>query len=375
MFRSAFAAILALVPIQSSAADSECAAASADFGCYMAKAAHLVVRERGNLGWSGQAYMTRDFDYGSTKIRANPSKISFPTRRPGDERISCNGAVLETWFKSIQLYQADHPNWKPEDVIPASHWNSESLKYPRAHINMYEIMEMPPVETLLRGNVNLDPELRNDLLAYDVKSVAHGLERFGLAEVIPIAALEAGDVITFDRKTYDVYQGRMTAKENFHSTHSAIFISWLDENQQEVAQYSRAKGFKYVSSQTNDGGSGLGYRWAYFSGFCPQDPSNVIGANDKRYCPDQRRQDTGSYTPAFPKQKPRQKSDCCVIHANAAEHSRGIVAGRIRSPTHWSEYAEKQRLNEERFNALVGGVKASLSERVASNRQRKRDSE
>ncbi|WP_338834456.1 hypothetical protein [Bradyrhizobium septentrionale] len=371
MFRSIVTGLTVLAAVQgAAAADSGCGAASVDFGCYMAKAAHRVVKERGNLGWSGQAYMTRDFNYGSSKIKANPDKSSFPTRRPGDERISCNGAVLEIWFKAIELYQADYPDWRPDEVIPAKHWNSESLKYPRAHIDMYEILEMPPVETLLKAKQdgNLDPELRNELLAYDVKSVAHGLQRFGLAEVIPISNLKAGDVITFDRKTYDVYRGRMTSKENFHSTHSAIFISWLDENQQEISQYSGAKGFKYVSSQTNDGGSGLGYRWAYFSGFCPQDPSNVVRERDERYCPDQRKQDTGNYTSAFPKQKSGQKSDCCIIHSNAAGHTRGIVVGRIKAPNHWTEYETKQKLNEEKFNALVERVKAALSERVASNR-------
>ena len=196
--------------------------------------------------------------------------------------------------------------------------------------------------------------LRKDIRAFESRSIAHALNRFGIADPVTVAEMSPGDVLTFNRDVLKVKNGVEISEAWTGTQHSVIFMGWVGQDQKDAASFAAAKGFKYVSSQSNPNHqTGFGLRWAYFSGFCPQDPENTIKPTDKRSCPDQRKKDNGGDGPNFPKQLPGQKSDCCVVRKDGGLTKEGLKAGRLRDPSTWSaRFNEKAPLIKNELNAL-----------------------
>ncbi|MEQ1716144.1 MAG: hypothetical protein ABL907_09200, partial [Hyphomicrobium sp.] len=155
-----------------------------------------------------------------------------------------------------------------------------------------------------------------------------------------------------------------------------VFMGWLDGSElksddwDEMARptsvtFANAKGFKYFSSQSNwtpdqtlaVRRSGLSVRFAYFSGFCPQDAQNKVEGGDKRYCPDQRHQDKRAFTPAFPQLTLRMRTDCCVISRDAeltstSNNEQGLRGGRVFAPSQWGDYSMRRSVVEREYAAI-----------------------
>jgi hypothetical protein len=337
-----------------------------DFTCTLRTTADDIVKApsnggRGNLGWCENGTFTRDLTY----MRAGVPISRKPVGQCAgiDTATSCNGAVFEILVEALNKYSGQ-PGSAPV-TIPAATWQDTSLADLRAHIFMYEPGEMSPFSeqkvkingqefTFNKGSnlQDFSEDLRRDIRAFESKSIVHALSRFGLAVSIHATDLRPGDVLTFNRDVKIVRDGVETDAWT-GTQHSVIFMGWVGQDQKDAASFAAAKGFKYVSSQSNPNRkTGFGPRWAYFSGFCPQDPENRIKPSDKRSCPDQRKDDDGGDGPNFPKQLPGQKSDCCVARKDGGLTGEGLKAGRLRDPSTWSA----------RFNELAPSIKIDLDE-------------
>jgi hypothetical protein len=365
-FICAFGSFLLLgsVSVPGSLAAESCS----DFTCTLRTTAEEIVKaplplnkgRRGNLGWCENGTFTRDLMYMNpdVKISRKPTGLCAGV----NTATSCNGAVFEILVEALNKYSS-RPG-SASVTVPAATWQNTSLADLRAHIFMYEPGEMSPFSeqkikingrefTFNKGSnlQDFSDDLRRDIRAFESKSIAHALNRFGLADSITAAALRPGDVLTFNRDVKKVKDGVET--DDWTGTqHSVIFMGWVGQNQ-EAASFAAAKGFKYVSSQSNPNHqTGFGLRWAYFSGFCPQDPENRIKPADKRSCPDQRKDDNGRDGPNFPPQTLGQKSDCCVTQKEGGLTSEGLKAGRLRDPSTWSA----------RFNELAPSIKNDLDD-------------
>lgn len=337
-----------------------------DFTCTLRTTAEALVKApskggRGNLGWCESGTFTRDLTYmrPGVKISRKPAG-----RCDGvNTATSCNGAVFEILVEALNKYSSRADS--APVAVPAATWQNTSLADLRSHIFMYEPGEMSPFseqkfkisgrEFTFNKDSNLQDfseDLRRDIRAFESKSVAHALNRFGLADSVNATDLRPGDVLTFNRDVKIVRDGVETDAWT-GTQHSVIFMGWVGQDQKDAASFAAAKGFKYVSSQSNPNRkTGFGRRWAYFSGFCPQDPENRIKPSDKRSCPDQRKDDDGGDGPNFPKQLPGQKSDCCVARKDGGLTNEGLKAGRLRDPSTWSA----------RFNELAPSIKTGLDE-------------
>jgi hypothetical protein len=337
-----------------------------DFTCTLRTTADDFVKVpsnggRGNLGWCKNGTFTRDLTY----MRAGVTISRKPVGQCAGIKTatSCNGAVFEILVEALNKYSS-RPDSAPV-TIPAATWQNTSLADLRAHIFMYEPGDMSPFseqkfkingqEFTFNKDSNLQDfsdGLRRDIRAFESKSIAHALSRFGLADSINAADLRPGDVLTFNRDVKKVKDGVETNAWT-GTQHSVIFMGWVGQDQKNAASFATAKGFKYVSSQSNPNHkTGFGLRWAYFSGFCPQDPENTIKPTDERSCPDQRKDDSGRDGLNFPKQLSGQKSDCCVARKDGGLTSEGLKAGRLRDPSTWSG----------RFNELAASIKNDLDE-------------
>lgn len=335
------------------------------FNCYVVSAAHRMVSERASAGYCAKGSSTRDLDYGTTKNAIPQLRTKYCSEEKGRPNgISCNGAVFEILLEALRDYSVANKFVGP--LPPVEAWTSTSLRQIRAHIFLYEPRSMEPfsrvkfkrypgvvfnaggeLEDFSRG-------LRSRIRDFESKSIAQGLHRFGMADPIKLADLRPGDVITFNRDVNKVIDGDATDQPD-GSQHSAIFLSWLDADQQDQGSYSNAKGFKYISSQTNWGGkAGFGVKWAYFTNFCPQDPQNVVEDSDTKHCPDQRKKDDGSSGVKFPRQLGRQKSDCCVVPKDGGLTLEGVKGGRIRAPGEWKTAYDAHALRvAQDLNELV----------------------
>jgi len=349
-----------------SSAHADC---GADFNCFMVSAAKDMAKTRDKAGYCERGSSTKALDYGASKETIPQLKTEFCAKKLKPNGISCNGAVFEILLEALAAYVGKNPI-QLADLPPLATWNSTSLRHLRAHIFLYEPRHMPPFSTATSKQApgatfnkasNLEDfssELRARIRDYESKSISQGLTRFGLAEAVAMKDLRPGDIVTFNRDVAKVIGGTATNQPD-GSQHSAVFLGWVGAAQSDVADYGSARGFRYVSSQTNDNGAGFGEKWAYFKGFCPQDPKNSVGPDDKKHCPDQRKRDDGKDGPSYPPQSARQKSDCCVVRKDGGLIDEGLKGGRLRPPSMWKAGFEGKapKLSSD-LDALVAEAKA-----------------
>jgi len=89
------------------------------------------------------------------------------------------------------------------------------------------------------------------------KGTGYTLERFGLGRQVTFEDLKPGDFINLNRTS--------------GSGHSVVFMGYLDRRSNVRDKYStEIVGFKYFSAQgKGSADAGMGYRYGYFNGFCP----------------------------------------------------------------------------------------------------------
>jgi hypothetical protein len=340
---------------------------SDNLSCYIQLAAAELNSTRADLGWieNGDAsFLTRTYPYGNEKFGViSDNEYSKPLRHSSNGwPISCNGAVFETVVLALKYYSEDHPEWTPTKSAPLSAWNKWTITSLRGQVWNVEPDGMPPLNELNGQQWSSAIKKTGKLKA---RSVPEAFERFGLGDPIKLRDLRPGDIVTFNR---DVNKFRKDLTQvGDGSAHSVVFLGWIGSDQKlldEGVGYAEGvvKGFKYFSAQTNapsgmDGTSrlGLGYRFAYFKNFCPQDIKNTeLRVAGKKNCLDQRIQDrpnywinknskiynSAKYSATFPLQSSPEKPDCCVVRKDGIEQ---LTAVRLRLPERWT-YVESSKV-------------------------------
>lgn len=251
-----FALLLATVCLGSTAAAKD------DFNPYIMRSIEKIVSKRGGLGYDLHGSFSKNLAYGGDRIDANSLK----------PKTMCVAGVAEVLVEAINLYASDHGN-DVYKMLPKSAWSSGRLTDLRASIWMYE------------GSGS--------------NGTAWAFKRFQLGEELKFDVLKAGDVINLNR--------------DGGSGHAVIFLAYLDKNNKETARFTNdVRGFKYFSSQgKGKPDAGFGYRYGFFSGYCPSEGS-INGV----------------------------VRDCKIIRSNS---SRLLNVGRMWSPSEWRyEDAKKQ---------------------------------
>lgn len=186
-----------------------------DFNVCVLAAVELVHQNREGKGYA-DAYFTQDLDYGPT-----PGVIKASAKQP---KTMCVAAVSEVLITALNIYYNNTRDEKPFADLPASRWNGWSARDIRDY--MWEN----------RGS----------------HSAGDAFETFGIGRKLDFSELRPGDFLSFDRGN--------------NSGHSTIFISYLDNDYNELATFGpTVAGFKYYSSQLS-GTAGFAYRWAFFTG-------------------------------------------------------------------------------------------------------------
>jgi hypothetical protein len=165
----------------------------------------------------------------------------------------CVAAVAEVIIEALNVYYAETGDQGPFQKLPATSWRRGTLKDIRAHIFKFD-----------------DPPSH-------CRGTGHALMRFGIGEELPFSDLQPGDFVTLNRTN--------------GSGHSVVFLGYLGENYAELAAFSLAvKGFKYFSAQgaKRQPPGGLGYRWAYFAPYAPEQlagkkvDKNIVRSSDQK---------------------------------------------------------------------------------------------
>jgi hypothetical protein len=197
---------------------------AATFNSYVLKAVSLIASERAGQGYDLHSYFTRDLSYGPDNpgaIKANHPPLTM-----------CVAAVTEVMIEALNIYCNETHDKTPFQKLSVTSWKRGSMKDIRAHIFQYD-------GTKCNGT-------------------AHALQRFGIGKQMSFASLLPGDFLTMNRTT--------------GSGHTAVFLGFIGADYGDIAQYSGAvRGFKYFSSQGKKVGGGFGYRWGFFSTFCPDE--------------------------------------------------------------------------------------------------------
>jgi hypothetical protein len=235
-----------------------------DLRDYVLKAVDQINSEWGNKGYDS-AYFTHDLDY------AQPGQIKAHRKHP---KTMCVAAVAEIIIVALKAYVDETHDESVFKRLPARSWNRGSKNDIRAYIWMYDTV-----------NSN---------------GTADAIQQFGIGEQISFRDLLPGDFVNLNREK---------------TGHAVVFLGYLNKAGEIEAKYDEAKvvGFKYFSAQGRDNG-GLGYRWGYFEGFCP----------DKN---------------------PVRPRDC---HIKRSRNQRILNTGYLWHPTLWkTEEAAKDRLDQE----------------------------
>jgi hypothetical protein len=235
-----------------------------DFNEYILRAIDWLHERHGGKGYYLHSAYTHDLDY------ARPDEIKAGSKAPA---TMCVAAVSEVIIVALRLYAEEHGDPSVFARIPAEHWNRGALAYLRPYVFMHE--------------------------GVDSNGTADALERFGLGEQRPFPLLVRGDFINFNRTN--------------GKGHAVVFLGFLNASGEIEREYASRKvvGFKYFSAQSG----GLGYRWAYFVGHCPD-----------------------RYDPARPR-------DCGVL---LRDDQRLLHTGYMLHPSRWTT-AEAKRELESRF--------------------------
>lgn len=194
----------------------------ATFNDYILKAVKMISSDRSGRGYDLHSYFTQDLSYGPDNpaaIKANHPPLTM-----------CVAAVTEIMIEALNIYYREAHDKTPFQKLTVTSWKRGSMKDIRAHIFQYD--------------------------GAKCNGTAHALQRFGVGKQLRFASLLPGDFLTMNRTT--------------GSGHTAVFLGFIGADYGDVPRHSDAvRGFKYFSSQGKKVGGGFGYRWAFFSPFCP----------------------------------------------------------------------------------------------------------
>lgn len=195
---------------------------AATFNDYILKAVTMIASGRAGLGYDLHSYFTRHLSYGPDNpeaIRSNHPPLTM-----------CVAAVTEVMIEALNIYCRETGDKTPFSKLAVTSWKRGSMRDIRAHIFQYE--------------------------GTGCNGTAHALQRFGIGSQLSFADLRPGDFLTMNRTT--------------GNGHTAVFLGFLGDDYADLPQHSPAvKGFRYFSAQGKRVGGGFGYRWAFFSPYCP----------------------------------------------------------------------------------------------------------
>jgi hypothetical protein len=301
------------------------AAQAKDFNTYMMRA-YEVVKHR-SAGYKQSSYFSKDLNYGDELgvIKAK-TPVGF---------TMCNAAVTEVIIEAINLYAAEPKrlSWSPSEQIPPESWTKADWTQLMPHLFGHDYKEYDPLEAI--STKAIPSGLMVDIDDFQSEEgMAVALEKFGLGEQIPFEEAKPGDIVTFDREWTN----------NGGPGHSAIFLAFINDQQEEVTKYKRGKivGFKYFSIQQSEP-AGFGERWGYFK--APRRNKGNIA-----FCP---RLDTTQATPSrcadanpahaskkFPLIKNEHHTrDCCII----GDGDDAPRVGRLSAPP-WRYKQKRQKI-------------------------------
>jgi len=194
-----------------------------DFNSYILRAISETVAKRAGGGYDISQSFTQNLSYGIDIIKASKPPLT-----------QCVATVSEVIVEAMNIY-AKEKDKSIFEKIPQSSWSRGHLAGLRANIYMFK-------ETGSRGT-------------------GHTLERFGIGKELTFDSLKAGDFVNFNRTG--------------GSGHSVIFLGYVDRSGQILQSYSDSiSGFRYFSAQgKNMADAGVGYRNAFFDGYCPAERS------------------------------------------------------------------------------------------------------
>jgi hypothetical protein len=220
-----FAVLFELYPLVLSAEET-------DFNGYVLKAVTLVAKDRSGLGY-GPGNFTRDLQFGDNGL--------LPASHP--PLTMCVAAQLEILVEALNLYFEDTHDATPFHFLPKVSWQ-----------------RLRPTD--LRGQIWIVENAPSH-------GAADAFSNFGMGQTVAFKDLRPGSFLNFNRNT--------------GSGHGVVFLGYLDQSGNDLKGYSAAvAGFRYFSAQGKQGvdGSGLGYRWAFFSDAgCP-----ALDGGRKRDC-------------------------------------------------------------------------------------------
>lgn len=204
-----------------------------DMNAYILKAVDMMARERAGQGYDIGGSFTQDLQYaGDCCIKSTKPHYTM-----------CVAAVTEVLVEAINFYALEQNQQALRNQLPISAFkNSDPLSL-RPYLFQY---------------VERDGQGKKRSVSM---GVAHALEIFGIGKQLPFEQLKPGDVVNFNRNT------------SKPSGHAVVFLGYLNQDGKLMASAEAGKaGFRYFSAQGKGDSGGLGYRNAWFDGFCPASP-------------------------------------------------------------------------------------------------------
>ena len=294
------------------------------------------------------------------------------------------GATTEIIALAVDLFSKEkkvHLN----NIVAIDSWNSAKPYSLRSHLMLLKPTGVPPFKGISEFRIGKETELQKrfgqdvvkDLYGFWSSDIGEAIENLGIGRKIEFKDLKPGDLLTFSRNVADgpaYYKNR--EKNQVPSSHNVMFLGFLDRDQKTFYTYdeTRVVGFHYFSSQTNHSPknrehlpaedpknepnplkvvTGLGERWAYFTGFCPRTPGYEQPKKPTKLCPDQidPKQDT--------LQLGGQKSDCCVIKKNKFRPH----GARLATPLDWGDISGRLAARKSVWEGLVARAKSAQKQR------------
>ncbi len=210
------------------------------FNAYILKAVDYLNKNYGLLGYNINSQITHPIQY-----------YKFGTFEPtGKGMTMCVAGTLEVIMTAFDIYSKETGDYSIYNYLGFSSWSTLS-------------------PSTIKAQIWVDPKLHSS-------GTADAIAHFGLGQHVAFKDLKAGGFININRTT--------------GSGHSVTFLSFIDKQGNDVAEYNDSVvGFRYFGSQGHGevGKGGFSFRHAFFSKYgCPDVPyqrdCNVILSDDQR---------------------------------------------------------------------------------------------
>lgn len=187
-----------------------------------------LARSKSGLGYDAGKYFTEDLSYGDATIKAN-----------GAPETMCVAAVTEVMIRALTSWSEKTGNADVLQTFPHNRWMGGNVTNLRPWLFVWDIGKPIPAY-----NRNYGVGTRDALIL------------FGMGRSVAFEDAQPGDFVNFNRT---------------RTGHAAVFLGFLKKDHQPADTYGPdVVGFKYFSAQVTDT-NGLGYKHAYFKGYCPGD--------------------------------------------------------------------------------------------------------